>query len=214
MSVSRLEPGGKAKALDDDDAGQVGPLVALLQPGDIVDDGDVSGLDASVIAIDGLMATDGGVLEILGFLLGEEQIDILPKRTLITLQGQDVIGFLVDDLLGDGALAAHGVDGHHGALDGHHPFGNPDQGRHPGDETALERLRVQGGENVAQVIVRRRALRKGRNRRRTSSFFSPNRAMSVTVSAPASTARRHSSNTSGSGYITFPRCRGSGNASK
>jgi hypothetical protein len=47
-----------------------------------------------------------------------------------------------------------------------------------------------------------------------SSFFSPNRAMSVIASDPASTARRHKSNTSSSGYSTLPRCRGSGKSLK
>src|SRR5215469_5972531 len=45
--------------------------------------------------------------------------------------------------------------------------------------------------------------RNGRNRRNSSSFFSPNRAMSVIASDPASTARRHKSNTSSSGYSTL-----------
>ena len=55
---------------------------------------------------------------------------------------------------------------------------------------------------------------KGRRRRGKSSFFSPKRAMSVTVSAPASTAKRHRSSTSASGYITFPRCLTSGRSLK
>ena len=165
--------------------------MAFLQPGDIVDDGDGPGLDAAVIAIDGLVPADGGVLEILGFLLGREQFDVFPQRALIALQGQDVVGLLVHDLPGDGALAAHGVDGDDGTLDGQHveqlgdgedlvglvrhldlpqhqplargegrdhvdgcvaallsrstrglavdgdhPFRNPDQRRHPGDEAA------------------------------------------------------------------------------
>ena len=100
------------------------------------------------------------------------------------------------------------------AVDGHHLLGNPGQGRHPGDEAALERLGVEGGEDVAQMIMGRRAAAKGRNRRSRSSFFSPKRAMSVNVSAPASTAKRHRSSTSASGYITFPRCRRSGKSLK
>jgi len=55
---------------------------------------------------------------------------------------------------------------------------------------------------------------KGRNRRSRARFASPKRAMSVIVSAPASTARRHSSSTSGRGYITLARCLGSGRSSK
>src|SRR4051812_9423537 len=37
-----------ADAVDDDDAVQAGPVVALLQPGDIVQDGGIAGLDAAV----------------------------------------------------------------------------------------------------------------------------------------------------------------------
>jgi hypothetical protein len=41
-----------AGALDHDDPLQGGPLMQLLQPVDVVDDGNVPGLDASVIATD------------------------------------------------------------------------------------------------------------------------------------------------------------------
>ena len=47
--------------------------------------------------------------------------------------------------------------------------------------------RVERGENIAQMIMSRRAVAKGRNRFRRSSFFSPKRAMSVKASA-----RQHS----------------------
>src|SRR3954447_18723372 len=52
-----------ADAVDDDDAVQAGPVVALLQPGDVVDDGGGPGLDAAVIAVDGFVPAAGGVLE-------------------------------------------------------------------------------------------------------------------------------------------------------
>ena len=121
------------------------------------------------------------------------------------------------DLLGDVALAAHRVDGHDGAFDGHHveqlgdgddlvgllrhldlaehePLTRREGGDHvdrrlaalllagaarglavdgdhlalaragqrgdPGDEAALERLGVERGEYVAEVIVRRRSVAK------------------------------------------------------
>ena len=59
-------------------------------------------------------------LKPLALLLGHEQFDILAQRALVALQGEDVIGLLVEDLLGDVALAAHRVDGDDGALDRHH----------------------------------------------------------------------------------------------
>src|SRR3954451_18869312 len=52
-----------ADAVDDDDAVQAGPVVALLQPGDIVQDGGGPGLDAAVIAVDGFVPAAGSVLE-------------------------------------------------------------------------------------------------------------------------------------------------------
>ena len=48
--------------------------------------------------------------------------------------------------------AAHGL-----AVDRHHPLGDPDQGRNPGHEAALELLGVQGGEDVAQMVMGWRA---------------------------------------------------------
>src|SRR3954464_4256610 len=56
-----------ADAVDDDDAVQAGPVVALLQPGDVVDDGGGPGLDAAVIAVDGFVPAAGGVLKPLLF---------------------------------------------------------------------------------------------------------------------------------------------------
>ena len=102
---------------DDDHAFEARPLMALLQPGDVVDDGDVAGFDPAVVAVDGPVGADRGVGETPLFLLVCEQLDVVAQRALVALQGQDVVGLLVDDLLGDGALAAHGVDGDDGALD-------------------------------------------------------------------------------------------------
>jgi hypothetical protein len=44
-----------ANAVDDDQGLQTGPVVALLEPGDVMNDGGGSGLDAAVIAIDRLV---------------------------------------------------------------------------------------------------------------------------------------------------------------
>jgi hypothetical protein len=122
-------------AFGDDDGFQAGPVVAFLQPGDIVDDGGGSGLDAAVIGVNRLVTADRCVLEACGFLLGDEDLDILAQRFLIVLLCQDVVGLLVDDLLRDVALApssghsirlrlteplaslAHRIDGHDRPLD-------------------------------------------------------------------------------------------------
>src|ERR1700679_979130 len=97
----RRWPGDLADALDHDDALQGGPLMALLKPGDVVDDGYVSGLDAPVIAVDRPLVADGSILESLGFLFGSEELDIVAQRALVAFEGEDVVGFLVHDLLGD-----------------------------------------------------------------------------------------------------------------
>ncbi len=78
------------------------------------------GFDATMIAIDGLMSTDHGIGVLPGFPLGHEQADIVAQRALIALEGEDMVGLLVDDLLRDRTLAAHGVDGHDRPLDRQH----------------------------------------------------------------------------------------------
>jgi hypothetical protein len=67
-------------------------------------------------------------LQVIGFLLADEEFDVITQRALITLQGQDVVRLLVDDFSGDLALAAYGVDGDAGALDDQHvqELGNGD----------------------------------------------------------------------------------------
>ena len=62
----------------------------------------------------------------------------------------------MDGVLGRSLGAAHRF-----AVDGHHPLGDPDQGRHPGYEAALKRLGVEGGEDVAEMVMGRRARREG-----------------------------------------------------
>jgi len=59
----------------------------------------------------------------------------------------------------DGAftgLSAGAADGL--AVNRHHALRHADQRGGPGHETALELLRVEGGEDVAEMIVRRRAV--------------------------------------------------------
>jgi hypothetical protein len=86
-----------ARAFDHDEGVQAGPLVLLLQPADVLNDGDISGLDAPVIPIDRLVARDDRVFEILGFLFGCEEFRIVPQRALISLEGEDVVGLLILD---------------------------------------------------------------------------------------------------------------------
>ena len=187
-----------------------------------MNDGHLAGFDPAVIAIDGLVAADLGVLEIYRLLFIDEELDIVFERALIALQGENVIGFLVDDRLCNFALAAHRVDGHDRSLDRQHAqqLGNGDdlvgffshrdltenetlargesrhdvdrtlgvhlllgglragpapglavdrdqfgrnsgQRRDPGDKATPERLGVERGQDVAQVVVRRRSVLEG-----------------------------------------------------
>jgi hypothetical protein len=68
-----------ARALDHDDAFQSGPIVAFLQPSNIVDCRVGSGFDAAVIAVDRLVSTDGCIFEAVAVLLGGENLDILAQ---------------------------------------------------------------------------------------------------------------------------------------
>ena len=109
-----------ARALDHDDAFQSRPIVAFLQPSDIMDRGVGSGFDAAVIAVDRLIAADLCILEAVGFLLGGKHLDILAQGALIAFEREDVVGLLLQDFRSNIALASHGIDGHDGALDRHH----------------------------------------------------------------------------------------------
>src|SRR4051794_30730264 len=108
-----------AEAVDDDDALQAGPVGALLQPGDVVDDGGGPGLDAAVIAVDGFVPAAGGLFEAVARLLGHEEFDILAQRALVAFQGEDVIGLLIEDCPGDVTLTADRVNGHDSAFESH-----------------------------------------------------------------------------------------------
>src|SRR5690606_20174780 len=102
--------------------------IVMAEPADVMEDGGAAGLDAAMIGIDRLVLTDRGILEFSGFLLPGEELDIVTKGALVALQGEHVIGSSVDDLPGDLTLAAYGIDGDDGALDGQHiqEFGNGD----------------------------------------------------------------------------------------
>src|SRR6202161_4172326 len=91
-------------------------------------DGNLPSFDPPVVAIDGLVAADLGVLEIYCLLFIDEELDVVFERALISLQGENVIGFLFDDRLRDIALTAHRVDRHDRPLDRQHAqqFGNGD----------------------------------------------------------------------------------------
>ena len=101
-----------ATAFDHDDAIQSRPVVALLEPGDIVNHGCRSGLDASVIAVDRLVSTDGGVLEVAGVLLGDEDVDVVTQAALVAFEGENIVpAFLSMMVRAMFALASDGVDG-------------------------------------------------------------------------------------------------------
>ena len=72
-------------ALDHDDALQAGPVMTLFEPINSVDRGVRSCLDTAVNFRECLMPADDSVLELAGFLLSEEDFDVLAQRPLIVL---------------------------------------------------------------------------------------------------------------------------------
>src|SRR5215831_4679316 len=107
------------RRFDYDYAAQAWPAMACLEPCHVVDDRVTTRLDAAMIAVDGFMAADFGVLECACLLFGDEEFHVVAERSLIALEREDVIGLLLQNLFGDGALAPHGVDGDDGAFDFH-----------------------------------------------------------------------------------------------
>ena len=89
----------------------------LAPPGDVARGGGGPGFEPSMALFQGFVAVYRGIGEVARRLFGEEEFDILAQVSLVRLEGQDVIGALVDDLFRDVALAAHGVDGHRRAFD-------------------------------------------------------------------------------------------------
>jgi len=99
--------GGFANAFDLANGGQARPLMVFDQPGDIGRDHGCAGFYAAMISLDDRRGGDrfaGGIVEI--------KHNVIMKRSLISLQGQGVVAALINDLLGDGALAIERVGGH------------------------------------------------------------------------------------------------------
>ena len=120
--TQEVTPGGGGVAvaldlrLDHDDGGEPWePRLAWEaarggQPADVVGDGVAAAFDAAVVAVHGLVGVEGA-----GGRALEEQAHVLGQRRPVVLERQQVVGALGADRLGDGALAAHGVDGDQGA---------------------------------------------------------------------------------------------------
>ena len=89
--------------------------MVLLKPVDIVDNGDVSGLDATVVAIDRAGAAHGGVLEVAGFLLGGEEFDVIAQCALIAFEGDNRNG---NAIINRNALAQFPCQNQHSTLRG------------------------------------------------------------------------------------------------
>ena len=87
------------------------PAVALLQPGDISRQRSRAGLDAAV-ALVGVGCARERRRRIV-----EEAAHVIVQRLLVALERQHVIGALIDNLLGDLALAAHRVGRDDAALE-------------------------------------------------------------------------------------------------
>jgi hypothetical protein len=70
-------------------------------------------LDAAVALLFRLVTAHLHSCEVVLHLVEKEIDDALVKGRLVAFDGQHVVGLLLDDLLGDLGLAAHGVDSHH-----------------------------------------------------------------------------------------------------
>jgi len=90
--------------------------VPLLDPGDdrrIVDHQGAPGLDASVPFVNGLGSIVPDAGEVVALAERDAHLHVLMECPLVVLERQDVDALLVENLLGDLALAAHGINGHH-----------------------------------------------------------------------------------------------------
>jgi hypothetical protein len=90
----------------------------LLYPGDdlgIIDHPGTAGLDPAMSLPHRLRLTHTRTTVQLG--QGEAMLDLLVQRLLIALEPQHIVTALVENLLGDLPLAAHGINGHHAPSD-------------------------------------------------------------------------------------------------
>ena len=95
---------------DHDHPLQPRPVMAFLKPIDVIYHGCSAGFDTAVIAIDSGVAGDLCVGKIPSLLFRGEKLDVLAQRSLITFQSQHIIGFLIEDRIGDIALAPNGME--------------------------------------------------------------------------------------------------------
>ena len=104
-----------ARGLDHDGAVQARPV--LIRRGEgahIVRHDALARLDAAVGLVDGRVLRESPVAHAARHVL-EQRLHRLRQRGLVVLDRDEVVGLPLDDLLGDGALAAHGVDRERGA---------------------------------------------------------------------------------------------------
>jgi hypothetical protein len=120
--------------LDPDQGGDFGEAVlageapASGHPVDGLGDVAAALLDAAVA----LVALDVGVEGLWGWVI-EEALDFAMERGLVVLNGQEIVGLLVDDAPGDRGVAGDRVDGDQRA------------GQRPGGGQALQEQRDRGG---------------------------------------------------------------------
>jgi site-specific DNA recombinase len=98
---------------DHADRPQPGPVVTVLQPGESVSIGDdavVADLDPTVPFADGPILVDDEVVDGAGLGVGEQVDHVVGEGFLVLLERQHVVAFLIEDLLGDLPLTAHGVN--------------------------------------------------------------------------------------------------------
>ena len=69
-------------------------------------DGVAAHLDAAMVTVGGVVTIEGP-----GMGVGEEALDFGAERRPVVLEGQQIVGALGANGLGDLGLASHGIDG-------------------------------------------------------------------------------------------------------
>src|SRR5947209_11069163 len=106
------------------DGSQARPGMPGLDPANdcwIIDHPGMPGLDAAMPGLDGLSRIMPDPREVVSLGHREAQPHVLVEGALIGLEGQDVGPLLVEHLLGNLPLAAHGIDRHYAAGQGQAP---------------------------------------------------------------------------------------------
>src|SRR5262249_51330993 len=103
-------------ALTHADRRQPGPSLSIAESFGVLEDGLTAILLPAVTAFPRLRGVVLQASEVMVKRPGDRLLDVIRQMLLVVLDRRHVVAALVKDLLGDGLLAAQGVDGHQGAV--------------------------------------------------------------------------------------------------